>query len=118
MSYTCWGFGLSILTWKLCLILGRFIVACLLLLLVRLHDQSSSGDEVGGLLQVLQAHSCMCPLWFIVLVFIVRVYLRGWESISARLASYKSIKVVLLFLFGVRSMAEPLLSSCIYFFLG
>ena len=26
-----------------------------LLLLVRLHDQSSSGDEVGGLLQVLQA---------------------------------------------------------------
>ena len=28
---------------------------CLLLLLVRLHDQSSSSDEVGGLLQVLQA---------------------------------------------------------------
>ena len=27
----------------------------LLLLLVRLHDQSSSSDEVGGLLQVLQA---------------------------------------------------------------
>ena len=26
-----------------------------LLLLVRLHDQSSSGDGVGGLLQVLQA---------------------------------------------------------------
>jgi len=26
-----------------------------LLLLVRLHDQSSSSDEVGGLLQVLQA---------------------------------------------------------------
>jgi len=26
----------------------------LLLLLVRLHDQSSSSDEVGGLLQVLQ----------------------------------------------------------------
>ena len=28
---------------------------CSLLLLVRLHDQSSSSDEVGGLLQVLQA---------------------------------------------------------------
>jgi len=27
----------------------------LLLILVRLHDQSSSSDEVGGLLQVLQA---------------------------------------------------------------
>ena len=27
----------------------------LLLLLVRLHDQASSSDEVGGLLQVLQA---------------------------------------------------------------
>ena len=27
----------------------------ILLLLVRLHDQSSSSDEVGGLLQVLQA---------------------------------------------------------------
>ena len=27
----------------------------LLLLLVRLHDQSSSSDAVGGLLQVLQA---------------------------------------------------------------
>ena len=27
----------------------------LLLLLVRLHDQSSSSDEVGGLLQVLQS---------------------------------------------------------------
>ena len=28
---------------------------CSLLLLVRLHDESSSSDEVGGLLQVLQA---------------------------------------------------------------
>ena len=41
----------------------------LLLLLVRLHDQSSSSDEVGGLLQVLQApisflvkRSCWWPL--------------------------------------------------------
>ena len=32
-----------------------------LLLLVRLHDQSSSSDEVGGLLQVLQA-----PIYFLV----------------------------------------------------
>ena len=31
------------------------IEGLLLLLLVRLHDQSSSSDEVGGLLQVLQA---------------------------------------------------------------
>jgi len=31
------------------------IADSLLLLLVRLHDQSSSSDEVGGLLQVLQA---------------------------------------------------------------
>jgi len=30
-------------------------VCLLLLLLVRLHDQSRSSDEVGGLLQVLQA---------------------------------------------------------------
>ena len=32
-----------------------------LLLLVRLHDQYSSSDEVGGLLQVLQA-----PIYFLV----------------------------------------------------
>jgi len=32
-----------------------YIKLYLLLLLVRLHDQSSSSDEVGGLLQVLQA---------------------------------------------------------------
>ena len=34
----------------------RFSTYLCLLLLVRLHDQSSSSDEVGGLLQVLQAH--------------------------------------------------------------
>ena len=37
------------------------ITSLLLLLLVRLHDQSSSSDEVGGLLQVLQA-----PIYFLV----------------------------------------------------
>jgi len=36
-------------------------VGLLLLLLVRLHDQSRSSDEVGGLLQVLQA-----PIYFLV----------------------------------------------------
>jgi len=35
-------------------ILHALLLLLLLLLLVRLHDQSSSSDEVGGLLQVLQ----------------------------------------------------------------
>ena len=45
------------LYWKLngeLFLQARFQISCLLLL-VRLHDQSSSSDEVGGLLQVLQS---------------------------------------------------------------
>ena len=47
-------YGLTCNTWfkQLHLLLLLFL---LLLLLVSLHDQSSSSDEVGGLLQVLQA---------------------------------------------------------------
>jgi len=40
---------------KMIVIVAFALVPILLLLLVRLHDQSSSSDEVGGLLQVLQA---------------------------------------------------------------